>query len=146
MKLLLKRNEFFDDTTRGELFVDGKFFCFVCEDRDRGLTNEMTLEEIDDKKIYGKTCIPYGMYQVDITASTRFKRLLPILLNVKGYSGIRIHAGNTSAQTEGCLLPGRQKDPRGRGVLQSKLALDELFPLIKTAVEHEGCTIEIVKG
>lgn len=90
----------------GERFGDGKNWCSVLEDEDRGLTSDMTVQEIRSLKILGKTAIPRGIYECVITYSPKFKRMLPLLLNVKGYSGIRIHSGNTASDTEGCLLPG----------------------------------------
>lgn len=90
----------------GERFGDGKNWCSVLEDEDRGLTSDMTVQEIRSLKIPGKTAIPRGIYECVITYSPKFKRMLPLLQNVKGYSGIRIHSGNTASETEGCLLPG----------------------------------------
>ena len=130
MKLLLKRLEFFDTSTRGELFIDGNFFCYTEEDKDRGLSKDMELSYIQSMKVTGETCIPYGTYKIEITPSARFKRLLPLLIDVPAFQGIRVHPGNTDKDTEGCILVGRQKDPHGLGILQSKLVFDELFPLL----------------
>lgn len=80
---------------------------FILEDRDRGLKSDMPLADINRKEVYGKTAIPTGHYQVEITYSHRFKRLLLILVSVPGFAGIRIHPGNRHIDTEGCLLPGK---------------------------------------
>ena len=61
------------------------------------------------QKIAGKTAIPSGMYRVKKTFSPRFKKILPEILEVEGFSGVRIHAGNTAKDTEGCLLLGLNK-------------------------------------
>lgn len=90
----------------GERFGDGKNWCNVLEDTDRGLRSSMTLEEILSVKVPGQTAIPRGIYQVIITYSPKFKKRLPLLQNVPGFSGIRIHSGNKARDTEGCLLPG----------------------------------------
>ena len=90
----------------GRLYVDGKYLCDTIEDTDRGLDDSMTVKEILSKKIKGQTAIPTGHYTIQITYSPKYKRMMPLILNVKGYSGIRIHSGNTSKDTEGCLLVG----------------------------------------
>jgi len=90
----------------GERFGDGDKWCSVLEDEDRGLTSSMSVEEVKSLKVPGQTAIPRGLYEVRITYSQKFKRMLPLLQNVKGFSGVRIHSGNTARDTEGCLLPG----------------------------------------
>lgn len=114
MKLLLKRREQGKESTLGILSVDGIFNCFVLEDTDRGLGAKMPLSTINGLKVFGKTAIPTGRYRVEITYSQRFKRILPVLIGVPGFSGIRIHSGNWAKDTDGCLLPGRSwKKPSG---------------------------------
>lgn len=133
MELKLVRKWLTANSTIGELTVDGKFECFVIED------NYPT----PWVKTPGKTAIPAGRYEVVVTMSNRFKKDMPLLVNVPHYQGIRIHPGNTAADTEGCLLPGRirQKDK----VLESRLAYDALFPKIKNAIaKGEKVHIEIV--
>lgn len=94
------------ESTIGELFIDGVFFCYTCEDTDRGLQQNMTLEDIKAKKIHGKTAIPAGRYAVALSMSNRFQKYLPELINVPGYAGVRIHSGNTAEDSDGCLLLG----------------------------------------
>lgn len=134
MELFLQREIFTDKTTIGTLFIDGVKECYILEDCDRGLTETMQISEIEKLKVYGSTCIPYGRYEVAITMSNRFKRELPLLLNVKGYSGIRIHTGNSEVDTLGCLLPCRQivKD---KG-LQSTPAFNQLFTKLNTEIKR----------
>lgn len=85
--------------TIGKLYIDGAYFCDTLEDtvRPKG------------EKVYGKTAIPSGMYRVKKTMSPRFKKVLPEVLEVEGFSGVRIHAGNTAKDTEGCILLGLNK-------------------------------------
>lgn len=138
MKLKLKRAECGKVSTLGQLFVDDDFECFIIEDTDR------QLETNPGDKVYGQTCIPRGTYVVKVTPSARFKRDLPLLVGVPGFEGIRIHPGNTAADTEGCLLPctsyARGKDGEAIGV-NSRVAFDRLFSKIKAA---DSVTIEIV--
>jgi len=126
MKLLLKRTIRTNNSTIGELFIDDKFECFTLEDVER------------DVKIAGKTAIPKGTYKVIIDRSTRFKRLLPLLVKVPNFEGVRIHPGNTSADTEGCILVGKTKKVDFVG--QSKIAFEALFDKMQKAKE---CTITI---
>jgi hypothetical protein len=131
MELYLKRDTFTEISTTGKLLIDGQFECFILEDRDRGLTDTMPLAEIVATKIYGKTAIPYGRYEVDWTMSARFKVFMPILLNVKGYSGIRIHKGNTEIDSLGCLLCGRKR--ANNVITESTAATNLLYTKIQTA-------------
>ena len=113
MRLRLIRDRFSATTTTGILTVDGKDFGYVCEDRDRGLDQSMRLEAIRAHKVAGQTAIPAGTYEVRTSYSPHFKRDMPGLLDVPGFHGIRVHAGNTAAHTEGCLLPGKTRDETG---------------------------------
>lgn len=136
MKLHLQRTDFTDLSTIGSLFVDDVFECFVLEDKDRGLSSDMNLDEIREKKVPGQTCIPIGTYFVTVTQSQRFGRILPLVCRVNGFDGIRIHPGNAPKDTEGCLLPGKIKGIDFVG--QSKEAFDKLFGKILGAVtNHE---------
>ena len=141
MELLVKPEMKTEKSTISKLLIDGKFFCFVLEDIDRGLRQDMPLEEIKKKKVHGKTAIPAGRYQVIINPSNRFKRDLPLLLKVPGFEGIRIHPGNTAENTEGCLLPGLTAGTDRVG--QSKAAFNKLFPVLENAVKTESVFITI---
>lgn len=122
MELELKRKWLTEASTIGELSIDGAFECLVLEDRYR---------PPPEPKVYGATAIPCGRYEVVITPSPRFKRDLPLLLAVPNYQGVRIHPGNTAADTEGCLLPGRVR--HGESVQESRHAFDALFRKLKAA-------------
>jgi hypothetical protein len=101
----LKRFEFTEKSTIGQLIFDD-FKCFTLEDKDRELKIVDPLSLIKIVKVQNKTCIPYGKYEVTTTFSNRFKKVMPLLLDVPGFAGIRIHSGNTSEDTEGCILLG----------------------------------------
>lgn len=93
----------------GRLYIDGDYFCDTLEDTDRGLRDEMSLEEIKEKKVKGETAVPTGVYNVILNYSPKYKKTMPLIQNVKGYEGIRIHSGNTDKDTEGCILVGKNK-------------------------------------
>ncbi len=109
MNWVLRRIDFLPTRTFGKLYVDGAYFCDVLEDTDRGLRADMSLSEIASIKVPGKTAIPYGSYRVSFEYSPRFRRDMLTVCGVPGFSGIRIHAGNTEDDTEGCLLPGKRQ-------------------------------------
>ena len=144
MELRLERKYRNNNYCIDKLYIDGKYFSDVLEDPDRGLTDNMSLEEIKKIKIKGNTCIPYGTYNVTITYSPRFKKNLPLLNNVKGFDGIRIHSGNKPQDTEGCLLPGFNK-VKGQ-VIDSRVTTDKLIAQIQQALNKgEKVTITITK-
>jgi hypothetical protein len=121
--------------TVGRLFVDGRLFCNTLEDTVRDLSNE--------KKVYGKTAIPYGKYKVVYNWSPKFGRNLPRLLNVPAFEGILIHPGNTADDSAGCILVGRNTEV-GR-LTESRYTSDKLNVLIEDAQRGgESITIEIV--
>lgn len=107
MEILVKRIAKKETYTIGKMYIDGKYFCDTLEDKDRGLSQSMTEEEIRKRKVYGLTAIPTGAYKVIVNYSERFGKLMPLLLDVKGYAGVRIHSGNTPSDTLGCILVGR---------------------------------------
>lgn len=106
MKVVIYRKYRKENYTIGRVYIDGKFFCNSLEPTDRGLFQYQSVSEILNAKIKGKTAIPCGKYKISRTYSNRFKRLMPQIMNVKGFSGVRIHAGNTAEDTEGCPLFG----------------------------------------
>ena len=132
MKLELKRKFLGETYTIGDLLINGVFFCNVLEDKVRDIDKSGEFDG-DEEKVYGETAIPYGTYQIDITYSERFKRLLPLLENVPSFSGIRIHPGNTAKDTHGCLLVG-VNSVKGM-VTESKKTFDKLFPMLAAAHE-----------
>lgn len=132
MNLKLVRKNFTEECTIGVLSVDGKTECFTLEDKVRAV------------KVHGKTAIPTGIYEITITYSDKFKKPLPLLLNVPNFAGIRIHPGNTAADTEGCILVGRSmvKDK----ITESRKAFAALLAKIEAALKKEKIFIEVVGG
>lgn len=120
--------------TIGKLYIDGCYYCDVLEDVDRGLDDDMKESEILKKKIKGQTAIPTGTYPVKITYSPKYKKLMPLIDNVKGYQGIRIHSGNTHKDTEGCLLVGMNKEV-GK-VLESRKTFNALYKILTGTKEN----------
>lgn len=133
MDLALIRRWKTDESTIGELIIAGteQPFCFVLEDKVR-----------TGPKVYGKTAIPAGKYEIVISYSNRFKKYLPLLINVPGFEGIRIHPGNTAIDTEGCLLPGFTKGENFVG--DSRKAFNALFAKMKAVEKKEKITILII--
>ena len=114
MELLLKRIYKGDKYTIGKLYIDGEWFCDTIEDKVRNLPKECpyTSKGINYKckeKIYSETAIPAGTYKVILSYSNRFKRILPEILNVPHFLGIRIHRGNTEQDSAGCIILGENK-------------------------------------
>lgn len=134
MRLTLIRKWNKKDYCIGDLYVDGKWFANVLEDTDRGLDDSMSVEEILKKKIKDNTAIPTGIYSVKITYSPKYKKLMPLVDNVKGYSGIRIHSGNTHKDTSGCLLVGKNKEV-GK-VLESRKTFNALYKILTETKEN----------
>jgi len=119
MQITVKRLYKTDTSTIGELLIDGVFECFTLEDIERPV------------KLTAETAIPKGTYKVIINESNRFKRLMPLLLNVPNFEGVRIHSGNTNHDTEGCILVGQTRNKNYIG--QSRKAFAKLFKKMQTA-------------
>jgi hypothetical protein len=119
MLITIKRLYKTDDSTIGELSIDGIFECFTLEDKERPV------------KIKGETAIAKGTYKVIINESNRFKRLLPLLIDVPNFEGVRIHSGNSNHDTEGCILVGQSRNKNYIG--QSRKAFDKLFKKMQVA-------------
>ena len=129
MELRLKRRPSLAHCTLGDLYIDGEWQCVTLEDRVR----EIPGVPVDKWKVPGETAIPSGTYAVFINDSPRFGRPLPMLLNVPGFTGVRIHPGNTAKDTEGCILVG--KKVVGESIVESRIAFGELFEKIQDAID-----------
>lgn len=101
MELQVKRRFKGNEYTIGSMYINGVYFCDTLEDKVRDLSKE--------KKVMHETAIPYGVYDVIINMSPKFKRELPRLLNVPHFEGILIHRGNTAKDSSGCILLGENK-------------------------------------
>lgn len=134
MELTLNRIFLGSSATIGELLINDKHLCDTIEDRVRP----------EGEKVYGKTAIPEGTYEVKLTHSPRFKKILPEILNVPNFSGIRIHTGNSSKDTEGCILVGTWDGEKEDWVGSSKIAFDKLMTLLEEATNNkEKVTITV---
>ena len=151
MELVLERKWKKSDYTIGILLIDNKKFCEVIEDKDRGLKDSMTIEQIKLIKKPNITAIPTGTYDVTLDVfSSKFGNIpfykkvcngkLPRLLNVKGFEGILIHCGNTQLDTSGCLIVGENK-VKGK-VINSKITFEKLYNILKNS--KDKITIKII--
>jgi hypothetical protein len=130
MKLELKRIAFKDAYTIGKLYANDEFVCDTLED---------TVREV---KVKGKTAIPSGIYDIIVTFSNRFQRSMPLLLDVPNFVGVRIHSGNSSDDTEGCILCG--KNTVKGGLTSSRVYTSMVYSIIHKALSSgEAVTIEI---
>ena len=140
MRLVLQREASSEQCTHGQMFLFGVHECYTLEDPVRPDPNPATPE--NEAKIPGQTAIPAGTYKVIVNDSPHFGRKLPLLLDVPGYVGVRIHPGNTAADTRGCILPGSAR-VEGQ-VTGSKMAFEKLFTRICSALtEGEEVWIEV---
>ena len=130
MKIVVRRLHRTNTSTIGEMYVDGKFQCYTCEDKERE----------DQVKVPGKTAIPKGTYDVIINMSTRFQRLMPLVQDVPNFTGVRIHPGNTAEDTEGCILVGRTRSLDFVG--ESRKAYTKLFEKMLLATDPITIKIE----
>lgn len=134
MILELKRDGFIRPNL-GELFVDGKLLGQTLEDQDRHL-------EAGGEKIAKETAIPRGRYKVQLSYSNRFKRIMPEVLDVPQFKGVRIHGGNTEEDTEGCPLLGAIRTQTG--VAQCGGVNQRLINLIEAAeIRGEEVYLEV---
>lgn len=126
MELTLRRKTLTDRSTIGELTLNDEWLAFTLEDCVRA----------PGVKVQDRTAIPPGRYRVIIDLSNRFKRLMPHILDVPGFTGIRIHSGNTDADTDGCVLLGLT---RGNDFIgESKLAFEAFYPVLQKGLENGG--------
>lgn len=141
MDIVLKRIALKDSYTIGKLYVDGKYFCDTLEDKVRDLNKDGDLLDVGENKIYGKTAIPYGRYEITMKVqSSKYsqrasyawcKGYLPRLLNVPHFEGILMHGGNSAEDSCGCLLVGENK-VKGK-VINSMETLKRLYRILKSA-------------
>lgn len=133
MKFTLVRSFIQKNMCIGQLYANDAFICYILEDTVRDLNMDGDLDDDGEGKVYAESAIPYGTYEIIVSYSPRFKKDLPLLLNVKGFTGIRIHPGNTISDTAGCLIPGKKLG--SDRVDSSTEAFNEIFSLIKHALK-----------
>lgn len=127
MELKLNRIFLSSSATIGELWANNTHLCDTLEDRVRP----------EGEKIYGKTAIPEGTYEMVLSYSPRFKKILPEILNVPNFTGIRIHCGNSSANSSGCILVGTWDGEKEDWISDSKIAFNELMSLLQKAADNK---------
>lgn len=147
MKLTVKREQPKDTYTPGKLYIDDQFFCFTLEDLDRGLTQDMSIGEIQSKKIYGETAIPKGTYKITLdVVSPKFSQYpfymevcqgkIPRLVDVPGYEGVLIHVADgwkKDKLLQGCIGIGeRQADG---SLYNGKETFKRLYNIIKNQTD-----------
>ena len=134
MKIEVNRIFKASNYTIGELSVNNNYVCDTLEDKVR----------VDGEKVYAETAIPTGAYTLVLSYSNRFKKVMPEILNVPNFSGIRIHCGNSSKDTEGCLLVGKWDGKTENWISDSKNSYNKLYPLLEEAFnKKENITITI---
>ena len=134
MKIEVNRIFKASNYTIGELSVNNNYVCDTLEDKVR----------VDGEKVYAETAIPTGTYTLVLSYSNRFKKVMPEILNVPNFSGIRIHCGNSSKDTEGCLLVGKWDGKTENWISDSKNSYNKLYPLLEEAFnKKETITITI---
>jgi hypothetical protein len=107
-KAILKvvRDTYGPNFTLGRLYINDVYLCNTLEDVCRDLNKDGDLDDAGETKVMHQTAIPSGTYKMIISMSNRFKKMMPEILKVKGFEGIRIHSGNTDADSSGCILVG----------------------------------------
>lgn len=132
MNLLVNRKTLKPNQTIGEFDIDGQPFCFTCEDTVRP----------DGEKVQNETAIPAGRYRVRMTWSNRFKKIMPELMNVPNFAGVRIHGGNTEADTEGCILVGMHLNRAGIDTCPP--AVEHIYDVIAAAELEEEVWLSVM--
>lgn len=143
MKLLLNRHFKGEKYTIGKLYINDEYFCDTLEDVDRGLTQNMNIGDIKEKKVMHQTAIPTGTYKITLNIqSPKYsqrkqydfcKGYLPRLIDVPGFEGILIHIGNKPGDSSGCILVGENK-VKGQ-VINSTTTFKKLYEKLKNAKE-----------
>lgn len=145
MEIIVKRIALKDDYTIGKMYVDGAYLCDTLEDKVRDYNKDGDLKDANEQKVYGKTAIPYGRYEVTLdVVSPKFSKYefykdvcggkLPRLLNVKHFEGILIHVadGYKGADLlEGCIGVGRNLIKGG--LLYGKETFAKLYQKLEKA-------------
>lgn len=125
-----------EGATHGRVYYNNLSLGYSCEDEDR------QLESAPERKVYGRTAIPRGRYRLLLTYSQRFGRELPLLVDVPGYKGVRIHGGNAPEDSLGCILVGRMRT--ARGVAGCAPVVERIVGILQDANDAgDDCWIEV---
>lgn len=155
MELKIERIYTCNKYTIGKLYINNVYFCDTIEDSDRGLSQDMDIEEIKKIKVYGETAIPVGTYCITMKEkSPKFSNFskykwakicngyIPRLKNVPGFDGILIHVANKAEDILGCIGVGENK-VKGQ-VINSTITFNKLIPILQEADKNnENIEIEI---
>ena len=133
MLITVKRIIMNNTCSIGELSIDDKFICYTLED----VVREEDGVSVDHWKVQNETAIPRGTYNVSMNFSNHFQKIMPLIENVLGFAGVRIHSGNAATDTEGCLLCGLDKNPKTNTISRSRDAIAILYPLIQAAIDKK---------
>ena len=131
LKIFVERKYYKEEYTIGNMFIDGKWFCNTLEDKDRGLSQSLSLSQNKKLKVYGKTAIPKGVYDIEIHFWSKYRINVPLLKDVPAFTGILIHNGKDQNSTLGCILVGLNTI-KGK-LTDGKKYLTELTKIIKDA-------------
>jgi len=140
MEITLERKIHNIDSTEGNLYIDGKWFCNTIEDRVRAKPGEWKKE----LKVYGKTAIPYGRYPVLVTWSNKFNRQLTGVFNVPDFEGIRIHNGTSELSSAGCIIVSYKDDDANHKLINDKAAMNDLCNMVEEAQKTGKVWLNIV--
>jgi hypothetical protein len=140
MEILLERFARAGNTTLGRYYINNARQHYILEDKDRDLHASMPLTEIASIKIWGKTAIPVGIYEVTMRWSPNFRAYLPYITGIPGFDLVMFHIGNWHTDTDGCLLPGRGYQMQENGdymVTDSGTVIKPLVKLISDTVDSK---------
>ena len=142
MNITVWRNRLFDTHTIGQLYVNGEYLCFTLEDKVR----EVFGQPVEKWKVQNETAIPYGTYKVALVDSPHFGPETMTINNVPGFKYIRIHPGNTQADTDGCIILGYVLTPDNMIKYHTtRPAVADLKAKVKEAIKNgEEVTISII--
>ena len=142
MNLTLNRIRFTDQYTEGILYIDGLYFCDTLEDKTRDKNKDGDLNDPGEGKVMHETAIPYGEYDVVLSFSPKFNRTMPEVKAVVGFTGIRIHCGNTAKDSSGCILVGEKLED-GK-IFNSRITYEKLMIDLTVASRQDGIKIEVI--
>lgn len=140
MEIILHRKILGENVTEGNMYIDDKWFCNTIEDKVRAAPGEWKPE----LKVYAKTAIPYGRYQVLATWSNKFQRILTQVMNVPDFEGIRIHNGTSELSSAGCIIVSYKDDDAHHKLVNDKGAMNDLCDLVRLKQGNEKIYINIV--
>lgn len=142
MIITLNRIKLADKYTEGLMYLNGIYFCDTLEDKARDANKDGDLNDPGEEKVYGETAIPYGEYEVQLTFSQRFNKIMPEVKAVVGFTGIRIHAGNTPEDTHGCILVG-EKIEDGK-LFNSRINYERLMNELAVVSRNETIKLKVI--